>query len=485
MLRRLLSCASIAICLGTPGRTQDTPQIPVAHISLPDPAYIGMPIWMILESATGYKIHYPSSTTPNDFYCNEVEVQLDEHPVQPLIGLSPAGRNGPACGFLGAGTSESRLPIHLQYPLAEPGTYKVRFTRREYRNGKIGIAEQSRWTPLHLELAPPDKVERWLEETLAAIPGSPAELLGDTLPSLLASRDPRVLNVMLDKTYDSNSAVAGYAANSLALFDKEQVRARVLSVLKKRGPNEALGWLFTSSDIAKPIAAEIVNASLPYMRSPDPPKVVGALHVLSMLRDPAFHLPADTVEQISSKLESEVDFVIAQRNEQAASWLANSFGAVRRSGDRLLLWKLVDAGLTEEQSLICITWFRDPADLPRITAIVKQASVNNASDPQGYKMFAPVGAMRTQYGAAARPYLREILAGSKQTWVRTTAAQDLVWMNDRAGWQFFAGVLREHPFYEDEMVRWLKERFPPIRNAGETEVLNFLESKASTADPGN
>jgi len=48
---------------------------PDTKISLPDPAYIGLPIWMHIVSPTGYKSHYPSSAIPNDFYCNQVEVK--------------------------------------------------------------------------------------------------------------------------------------------------------------------------------------------------------------------------------------------------------------------------------------------------------------------------------------------------------------------------------------------------------------------------
>jgi hypothetical protein len=397
-----------------------------------------------------------------------------------LSDIHRPASGGPACGALAiAGIAESRLPIHLQYSFTEPGTYNVRFVRNQYRHGKLEIAEQSDWTPLHLQLAPPGTIEHWLDEALANLPHSAGPLLGDVLPSLLASRDERVLNLMLDTTYHPDSAVAGYAANSLVYFDKEQVRTHVLSALKERGPNEALGFLFTTSDIAKPIAAQIITACLPYLRSSGPEKVVGALHVLSMLRDPAFHLPPEMVEQISSSLEADIDVVIAQKNQQAAWWLANFLGTAGRLADRPLLWKLVDAGLSAEQSLICITWFRNPADLPRIAEIVKQATYNSPTDPHGYSYAGVVSDLQTEYGSAAQPYLRDVLAASKQTWVLTAAAQGLVKMNDRAGWQFFINVVNERPFYKDEMEFWIKNEFPEIRNADDAEIIKFLNSRAS------
>lgn len=36
---------------------QNAPTIPVAKISLPDPAFVGMPIWMQVESSINSTIH--------------------------------------------------------------------------------------------------------------------------------------------------------------------------------------------------------------------------------------------------------------------------------------------------------------------------------------------------------------------------------------------------------------------------------------------
>lgn len=414
MLRALICLLLFAASVAAVAGARDAPPVRVAKISLPEPAYVGMPIWMQVISPTGYKIHYPSSTTPNDFYCNEVEVKQDGRLLRPLIGLPAEGRGGAPCGWLGiADIAESKLPIHLQYLLTEPGTYMVRFTRREYRPAKAyrEIAEQSDWAPLHLQVAPSGMIEHWLTSQLSDLPGIPGRLLGDALPSLLASRDRRVLQLMIETSYQADSAVAAYAAKSLELFDPEQVRAQLLSVLRERGPNDALGYLFSSrGNIALPIAAQIVATSVRHLRSPVPIEVEAAVHVLSIMRDPYFHLPAETVAQIASALQSEVDFVVAQKNDKAAWWIANFLGQTRPPVGRVLLWKLMDAGLATEQTLSCITWFHDPSDLPRIADIAKQY---NPSDPYGYAHSGVVMQMQTQYGTVALPYLRDILASSK------------------------------------------------------------------------
>ena len=87
MRRVLLFVWFVMVCDLVVLGQQDVAPIRVAKISLPDPAYVGMPIWLQVVSPTGYKIHYPSSTTPNDFYCNQIEVRQDGRLLAPRIGF--------------------------------------------------------------------------------------------------------------------------------------------------------------------------------------------------------------------------------------------------------------------------------------------------------------------------------------------------------------------------------------------------------------
>ena len=489
MLRALISLWLFAPSVAVVAGAHDAPPIPVAKISFPDPAYVGMPIWMQVDSATNYTIRYPSSTTPNDFYCNEVEVKQDGRRLPPLKGVPPGGRAGAACGFLGvADIAQSKLPIHLQYPLTQPGTYLVRFTRREYRGaGKVEVAEQSYWTALHLRMAPAGMIESWLTHQLSTLPIAPGPLLGDALPTVLASRDKRVLKLMIETTYQScparvwgcsESALAGYAAESLKLFEPAQVRRQLLVAIGQRGPSDALAWTFNPHDHA-PIAPQIVAATLPRLHSSAPAQVEAAVHTLYLLRDSHYGLPSDTVARIELALQAGVDSVIDQKNENAAGWMAQFLASVGPVAGRPLLWKLAEAHLATEQSMICLTLLHDPSDLPRLTAMVKQ---KDASDPPGYDSHAGVVRnMQTTYGNLARPYLRDILVSSKEPFVRTAAAQGLAEMNDRVGWEFFLNVIKQRPFYRDEMVRWLGDRFPTIRTVDEATLIAFLQSKIANA----
>jgi hypothetical protein len=67
--------------------------------------------------------------------------------------------------------------------------------------------------------------------------------------------------------------------------------------------------------------------------------------------------------------------------------------------------------------------------------------------------------------------------------VRTAAAKGLVQLNDRAGWEFFVGVLNDRPFYRGEMVQWLGDVFPALRGANDSTILAYLDSRLATSTP--
>lgn len=337
--------------------------IPVARISLPDPAYIGMPIWMQIESSNAHNIRYPSSTTPNDFYCNEIEVKQGARLLTPLKGV-PLPRNGAACGFLGVeGIAVSKLPVHLQYQLTQAGTYLVRFTRREYRGagkdrgcGTVGVDGAA------LAGRTAGNGRSMAEASTLLGTSCRCPLLGDALPSLLASRDNRVLSLMIETTYRGcpprvwgcpESVLAGYAAESLKLFDPAQVRTQLLLAISQRGPSDALAYTLSPRDYA-PIAPQIVSATLSKLHSSVPAEVEASVHTLYVfLRDAGHDLPRDTIARINGAMQEEVEFVISQKNDNAARWLAQFLAKVEPATGRPLLWKLVEAHLATEQSLIC------------------------------------------------------------------------------------------------------------------------------------
>jgi hypothetical protein len=181
------------------------------------------------------------------------------------------------------------------------------------------------------------------------------------------------------------------------------------------------------------------------------------------------------MHDVSRSLDSSVDHVVDQRHEKAAWLLANYFGQKRTAETHQLLWKIADANLAVEQSLICITWFKNASDLPKLTTVTE---TYDPDDPHGYR-HASIAEGIGSYGQVALPYLHHLLQNSRQTWVRTSAAKGLVSMNDPAGFQFFIAMLKDKPFYANEFIGWLKDTFPPLKTADDSQMMAFLEEKIS------
>jgi hypothetical protein len=218
-----------------------------------------------------------------------------------------------------------------------------------------------------------------------------------------------------------------------------------------------------------------LRASRPeYLRSSEATEVEAAVHILYVLSQPYYHLEPAAAHNIQTSLEKAVDVVIAQRNEKAASWLAQYLATSKSEMAHEQLWKLADANLAAEQTLSCISLLHDPADLPKIMKVVETF---DPADPFGDNNSGIVGNLRYGYGDAIRPYMRHILKTSRQVWVRVAAAKELVLMGDSAGYPFFLETLHAHPFYHDELVRWLQDVFPTMRKADEATMAKFLQSQ--------
>jgi hypothetical protein len=434
-----------------------------------------MPIWLTVNTPQPQYLHYPGSEVATDFGCVEIEVQHDGNVIPPLKLPGPSVGAGVVCGTIaGDDGPAARFPLHLRYPKLEAGTYNVRYRRfyPDFQSRQNVVLELSGWTALKVERATGEQIESWLTALLAHVPDSPGMLLGDFLPSLLASRTERALAAMLNQTYNKNDAVAHYATNNLSLFDPKLVRRILLSTIHERGTGYAFADRLSSiREIAKPIANELAKEAARFIGSDDPKKLAGAMHTARMIS--FFTLDEQTRRELSRAQQISVERVLVQRNERAASDLVQFLSQAKTPEAHDQIWRFVSAHLAEEQSLICITWVKDPSDLPRLAAIL---STYDDSDPNGSRRAAVFYGMKG-YGAAAHPYFRDILSDSRQAFVRTSAAQELALMNDPAGWQFFRKTIDERPFYHNEMIRWFKDNFPEIKNADESAISAFVDRK--------
>lgn len=361
----------IAIALSVFG-AQQTKGIARVKISFTTPAYAGMPIWLMVDTKNLHRIHYPADTVPSSFGCNQVEISHDGVPVKAQIRSDTVPQAGGGMGgwVSAAGSPESRLPLHIPYPTLPPGKYSARYPRYEFFRERT-VTEQSDWTTLDVLQAQLDLKKRWLADQIRNLPSSPGLLVGDALSSLLANRELEVLRVFVQATYNQDQVVNMYAGNSLPLFNQAQVHSEVLAAIRKYEPNDSLAYV-ASKVIFKDIADQVVTSSLPFLKFSESSQVAAAAHLLHTLRNQHFGLGAATIHTIDKAVLASTDVAIAQKNQEAAHWLANHFGFWRVPNGREALWRLVESGLALEQAMICITRFHDSRDLPRIAAEVEK-----------------------------------------------------------------------------------------------------------------
>jgi hypothetical protein len=216
-----------------------------AFLSAAEPLYAGMPLWIEVGVPSPYRFAYPCRPDPWDFHGLQMdsmtavddyrmEVRRNEMPLAeaPVPKIGPAGwpaKMGCMSGLGGIG-SAARFPLHLAYRIDAAGTYSIRLTCT--RDSKVVM--QSAWTDIEVQPFSQPEKDVWLarmEERIKSAP--PSELLGDIVPSLLASPDESALRVLLPaysrwlqrRIYvNLDGLVAGYLRNSLAAFDPEMLR---------------------------------------------------------------------------------------------------------------------------------------------------------------------------------------------------------------------------------------------------------------------
>jgi hypothetical protein len=187
-----------------------------------------MPLWLNIDQPLPNEIRYPYNPWPWALGNHAIELRRNGELLTPR---SPAPVGAAIGGILGgsvapADSPRSRLPVHVLYPLTQPGRYSVRFTTP---GGKLirtpEVPCESEW--LDFVVAPFDERARddWLAAQASRInSATPGQLVGDILPSLLAHTDRKALHLVLRATMHSDPLVREFARYSLALFDFTTLR---------------------------------------------------------------------------------------------------------------------------------------------------------------------------------------------------------------------------------------------------------------------
>ena len=221
-------------------------------VSLDGPAYTGMPVWLKigLPLEFGRVVRYPFVLGPAGFGCNQVEVRRNGRmlPLQPGSNWSRYGItiNGNICGsYSPAGDAQaSRLPLHLLYRFDVPGIYEVRYTPlpgpAEIAVPPAEFQARSEWTPIEVLPAEPGQRSEWLRSLRDRAPSDAAELLTDTLPSLLGVPDEASFEILAGYLYHPDASVQRYALDGLYYWPDEYTLPRLQSLLLTRGPSDAV-----------------------------------------------------------------------------------------------------------------------------------------------------------------------------------------------------------------------------------------------------
>ena len=388
-----LALVPISFCQAKSGVQAEVP--PSFTIAIDGPAYATEPIWVRALNGQIENVRYPFSPAVGDFGCNKLEVRHHGTLLAPRTNSGPVSSVGIACGSSApAGSPQGRLPLHILYPLTQPGTYSVRWTI-EYPDLTPGsltplrsIAE-SPWLTFAVLAATPEQHQKWVRRLLANAPKDPGHAAGDFIPSLVADApDPRVLSVLLGYLYAENQMVAGEAASALELFPQSVVMRAVVKTIEEHGPSEQLayyatyhkGWTLADEEEVvhaavrflvpphtRPVA-EVNQPENPFKaQNPFAPEVPTAASAAIKLLGFIFYTPNHAWPS-DSKLNAWTDAqvlraapkIMASADTTGVQQLAEYLGSMQPSADaHELLLRIADRDdVAGEQAKICLGWHR-------------------------------------------------------------------------------------------------------------------------------
>jgi hypothetical protein len=321
---------------------------------------------------------------------------------------------------------------------------------------------QSDWTRLVVFSSQPGPAQ--------PAPSDPTEILSDYLPGVLGFSDARGLQIVLGYLYHPNDLVRRYAQTALSYWPQQEIDGRAAQLVRTKGPTDVLVNLIRSPTL------ELTDSMLPYLASDDPILLRGAiLGVSRALSDPQQPLQGEAKTRAENALLRTVEQVVKVADLQTQTDFAAALGSVHATRARDVLWSLFERKIAAEQSLIAITWHKDPRDLPRLGALL---SAPIAGDPMNRELASIPYALRNSYGEAAVPFLESAIRDSGYVWVRVNSARELVMAGRPAGFAFMVDAMEGNRPYKREMIEFVRERFPELKGAEEAAVLGFVKARA-------
>ena len=456
---------------------------PKVILSLEGPAYVHMPVWIAFERPYPYDISYPYALSPWNFGGGAFEVRRNGALLQPLeYHRHEAQMNGPGNGSVAPeGSTHARLPLHLQYRFDLPGKYEVRFagSRMDVAPGagfRTVVVDESDWTEIEVLPYSDEARRRWIQVRAWQMPASPGLLVSDAIPGLLAVPDELVLPAILAELYHSNEVVRRYAAGSLTMFATAVLRRELTRLVLAKGPTEEIARILDGREELFESGHDAILRTLPQFLNSGPPLVqAGGLQYLAWGQNHDWGKTPEFRRQLSAMLPQAARNVLEHGDARSQQTLALALGALKTDVSRGLLWRMIESGMGGEQSRIALAWIGDLRDLPRLAGLLTRA---DTADPYGYGNSSLPYGLHRAYGDASLPYLERAARETKQIWVRTACAKELVLANRAEGFQYLLQAMEEMPSFRLEAVQFMRDRFVEVRSVSEEAVVASIRARA-------
>jgi hypothetical protein len=273
--------------------------------------------------------------------------------------------------------------------------------------------------------------------------------------------------------------VREYAMYGLTYWPADQVAPKLWEWIRAQGPSDAtVDYFLHLKEFSTPHAAELAEISIPYLQSNSAVLVYGALRALSAIVLPADSSASPDVRaRAGDAMIRAADHIIPLDPENTNQFVAD-VGQLQDERSHHLLWDLVNRhGPGFGQALFALAWRKSPADLPKLAQLTLQPANGHALD---YEFTSLPNALHYAYGDAAIPYLDSMLERSEFTWVRIESARELIHAGRPEGFAFVADAISNGRRYRQEMIQFVRDQFPELRQADDAAVLKFVQARAAT-----
>ena len=470
-----LSLLAAVSCLG---------QTTEASVALEAPARVGLPVW--LKISTRNEIRYPFYTVPDWHTCYDVEVRKDGRPLSrfqppPTAIAQIIVFAGNICGGLylpGKLQHPGSIPLHVMYRFDQPGVYEVRYVERMPWGEPNAPNLVSPWTRIEIQAGTPAERAQWLAEISSHAPSDATGLLTGYLPDILGVPDDRSLQLLTPYLNYPDAMVRQYVSYALSYWPGEQASKAVLAGIRAQGPSEDSARLlsFSKEMITVPEAEAAVQVALPYLKSDSAISLKGAIDMVGWIAlAENSQISGALKKRAADALIDAEGQVVGLGNREIANTYAAVLGSMKDDRAGKILWSFVERDIAHEQAIIALAWLHAPADLPKLALkAFPPSALPGDSGPTSLP-----GALRYSYGDAALPYIEEMLQRSPYVFVRTGSARELVNAGRPSGFAFIVDAIQQNRAYRGEMIQFLRDRFPEIRQGDDAAALHLAQSKAN------